>query len=73
MSCGASGFLVRGGLRAVASGWCSLVGGGGPPLHFFSGSMAIHGEARGTSIRARFRALKGELQHLVLSFSDDFQ
>jgi len=33
--------------------------------------MAIHGGPYGKSIRVRFKALKCELQHLVLSFSED--
>ncbi|KAJ8420594.1 hypothetical protein Cgig2_008850 [Carnegiea gigantea] len=33
--------------------------------------MAIHGGACENFIWARFKALKGELQHLVLSFSED--
>ncbi|KAJ8428234.1 hypothetical protein Cgig2_009949 [Carnegiea gigantea] len=33
--------------------------------------MAIHGGAYEKSTQVRFKALKGELQHLVLSFSED--
>ena len=74
MTLDVNGCLVYGGCGGLPSGgvcWCGMVGGG-PPLHFFFSSMVINNDACGNSIQARFQALKGELRHLVLSFSKDF-